>query len=127
MAQENLIPAESRLAALERAEEEKEARGEIETERPGHLGAQEAYYAGGIKGAGRIYRQTFIDAYTKAAFCKLYGRKNALAAAYVLNDNAAPFFDSNSIPLLRILTGRGAGIAGIGSAAGMRCAWALKT
>jgi hypothetical protein len=45
-ARENLMPAESRLAALERAKEEKEARGETETERPGYLGAQDTYYAG---------------------------------------------------------------------------------
>ena len=73
----------------------KKVRGEIETERQGHLGAQEAYYAGSIKGAGRIYRQTFIDTHTKIAFCKLYGRKNALAAADILNDKAVPFFDSD--------------------------------
>jgi hypothetical protein len=40
-ARENLILAESRLAALERAEEEKEARGETGTEHPGYLGAQD--------------------------------------------------------------------------------------
>jgi transposase len=38
MAQENLILTESQLAALERAKEEKEAHGEIETEHPGYLG-----------------------------------------------------------------------------------------
>jgi gluconate kinase len=41
MAQENLILTESQLAALERAAEEKEAHGEIETEHPGYLGAQD--------------------------------------------------------------------------------------
>jgi hypothetical protein len=38
-AQENPLLTESRLAALERAKEEKEALGEIETEHPGYLGA----------------------------------------------------------------------------------------
>ena len=41
MAQENLILTESQLVALERAKEEKEAHGEIETEHPGYLGAQD--------------------------------------------------------------------------------------
>jgi hypothetical protein len=45
-AQENLILTESQLAALERAREEKEACGEIETEHPGYLGAQDTYYVG---------------------------------------------------------------------------------
>ena len=81
MAQENLILTESQLAALERAKEEKEAHGEIETEHPGYLGAQDTYYVGNIKGVGHIYQQTFIDTYTKVAFCKLYDRKSALVAA----------------------------------------------
>jgi hypothetical protein len=46
MAQENFILTESQLAALERAKEEKEAHGEIETEHPGYLGAQDTYYGG---------------------------------------------------------------------------------
>jgi hypothetical protein len=39
-AQENLILTDSQLFALERAKKEKEAHGEIETEHPGYLGAQ---------------------------------------------------------------------------------------
>ena len=107
MAQEGIVLTESQLAAMECAREEKEARGETETERPGYLGAQDTYYVGNIKGVGRIYRQTFIDTYSKVAFCKLYDRKNALVAADVLNSQAIPFFDSRGVPLLRILTGRG--------------------
>ena len=56
---------------------------------------------------GRIYQQTFIDTYSKVAFAKLYDRKNALAAADMLNDKVMPFFEEQQIPLLRILTDRG--------------------
>ena len=59
VAQEGLILTESQLAALEKARQEKEAQGEIETEHPGYLGAQDTYYVGTIKGVGRIYQQTF--------------------------------------------------------------------
>ena len=59
MAQEGTILTESQLAALEKAKQEKEAYGEIETEHPGYLGAQDTYYVGTIKGVGRIYQQTF--------------------------------------------------------------------
>ena len=38
MAQEGIVLTESQLAAMERAREEKEARGETETEHPGYLG-----------------------------------------------------------------------------------------
>jgi len=60
-AQENLILTEEQLQALERAKEEKTALGEIETEHPGYLGAQDTFYVGNLKGVGRIYQQTFID------------------------------------------------------------------
>ena len=106
-AQEGLVLSESQLAALERAKQEKQAHGEIETEHPGYLGAQDTFYVGTIKGVGRIYQQTFIDTYSKVAFAKLYDRKNALVAADMLNDRVMPFFEQHEIELLRILTDRG--------------------
>jgi len=106
-AQDHLILTEEQLRALERAKEEKAARGEIETEHPGYLGAQDTYYVGTIKSIGRIYQQTFIDTYSKVAFGKLYDRKNALVAAEMLNDRVVPFFDQHEVPLLRVLTDRG--------------------
>ena len=112
MAQENLILTEDQLKALERKKEEQEAHGEIETEHPGYLGAQDTYYVGTIKGIGRIYQQTFIDTYSKVAFAKLYDRKNALVAAEMLNDRVVPFFEEHQIPLLRILTDRGTEFCG---------------
>jgi transposase InsO family protein len=107
MAKENLILTEDQLKAMERKREEKEAHGEIETEHPGYLGAQDTYYVGTIKGVGRIYQQTFLDTYSKVAFAKLYDRKNALVAAEMLNDRVIPFFEEQEIPLLRVLTDRG--------------------
>lgn len=107
VAQDGIILTEAQLVALERKKEKQEAKGEIETEHPGYLGAQDTYYVGNIKGVGRIYQQTFIDTYSKVAFAKLYDRKNALVAAEMLNDKVIPFFQSQEIPLLRILTDRG--------------------
>lgn len=111
-AEEGLVLSESQLAALEKAKEEKQALGEIETHHPGYLGAQDTYYVGSIKGVGRIYQQTFIDTYTKVAFAKVYDRKNALVAADMLNDRVLPFFEEHNIPLLRILTDRGTEFCG---------------
>jgi len=107
VAQEGLILTEAQLIALERKKEKKEATGEIETEHPGYLGAQDTYYVGNIKGVGRIYQQTFIDTYSKVAIAKLYDRKNAITAADAVNDSVLPFFEEHQIPLLRILTDRG--------------------
>src|SRR5499425_1139799 len=106
-AQEHLVLTEEQLRAMERAREEKEAHGEIESAHPGYLGTQDTYYVGTIKSVGRIYQQTFLDTYAKVAFAKLYDRKNALVAADMLNDRVLPFFEEQNIPLLRVLTDRG--------------------
>jgi transposase InsO family protein len=107
MAEERLILTEVQLAALEKAKTEKEAHGEFESEHPGYCGAQDTFYVGNLKGVGRIYKQTFIDTYTKVAFAKLYDRKTPIMAADLLNDRVLPFFDSQGVKLLRVLTDRG--------------------
>jgi transposase InsO family protein len=106
-AQENLILTEEQVRALEKARDEKESHGEIESLHPGYLGAQDTYYVGTLKGVGRIYQQTFIDTYCKMAFVKLYDRKNALVAADMLNDRVIPWYEEHDVRLLRILTDRG--------------------
>jgi transposase InsO family protein len=106
-AQENLILTEEQVRALEKAKDEKESHGEIESLHPGYLGAQDTYYVGTLKGVGRIYQQTLIDTYCKMAFVKLYDRKNALVAADMLNDRVIPWYDEHEVKLLRILTDRG--------------------
>lgn len=106
-AQEGFILTEEQLQALEKAKQEKQAHGEIETEHPGYLGSQDTYYVGTMKGVGRIYQQTFIDTYSRVAFAKLYTEKTAMVAAHTLNSEVIPWFDSQDIPLLRILTDRG--------------------
>jgi len=101
------VLTEARVVALEKSKQKKEAQGEIETEHPSYLGAQDTYYVGTIKGVGRLYQQTFIDTYSKVVFAKLYDRKNALVAADLLNDRVLPFFEQQDVLLLRVLTDRG--------------------
>lgn len=112
VAQEGIILTEAQVVALEKAKEEKQAFGEIETEHPGYLGSQDTFYVGNMKGVGRIYQQTFIDTYSRVAVVKLYDRKNALVAADILNDRVVPFFESEDVRLLRILTDRGSEYCG---------------
>lgn len=107
VAQDGLILTEAQLIALERKQEKLEAHGEIETEHPGYLVAQDTYYVGTIKGVGRIYQQTVIDTYSRVAFAKLYTSKHAITSADVLNDRVIPFFEQHQIPILRTLTDRG--------------------
>jgi transposase InsO family protein len=104
---QGMVLTEQQVRAMEKAKQDKEAHGEIDTAHPGYLGAQDTYYVGTIKSIGRIYGQTLIDTYSKLAFVKLYDRKNALVAADMLNDRVLPFFEEQGVPLLRILTDRG--------------------
>src|SRR5262245_61843713 len=96
-----MVLTEHQVRAMEKARQEKEAHGEIDTAHPGYLGAQDTYYVGTIKSIGRIYQQTFIDTYSKVPSAKLYDRKNALVAAAMLNDRVLPFFEEHDVRLLR--------------------------
>jgi transposase InsO family protein len=102
-----LVLTEAQIAALERKQDDDVAHGEIETAHPGYLGSQDTFYVGTLKGVGRIYQQTFVDTYSKVAHCKLYNQKTPITAADLLNDRVVPFFEANSVPILRILTDRG--------------------
>lgn len=107
VAQDGMVLTEDQLVALEKAKQEKEAHGQIETEHPGYLGSQDTFYVGTLKGVGRVYQQTFIDTYTRVAHAKLYTQKHAITAADMLNDRVLPFYEEHEIPMLRILTDRG--------------------
>lgn len=98
---------ESQIKAMEKRQAEKEAHGEIETEHPGYLGSQDTMYVGTLKGVGRVYQQTFVDTYSRFTQAKLYTTKSSLTAADILNDRVIPFYQDQSVPLLRILTDRG--------------------
>ena len=106
-AQDGLVLTESQLVALEKAKAAREAHGEIETECPGYLGAQDTFFVGTMKGVGRIYQQTFVDTYAKVGMAKLYQDKTAISAADMLNDKVLPWYQEQGVPLLRILTDRG--------------------
>jgi transposase InsO family protein len=107
VANEGIELTDAQIAALERKHEDDVACGEIETAHPGYLGAQDTFYVGNLKGVGRIYQQTFIDTYSKVVHCKLYTTKTPITAADLLNDKVLPFYTSQNLPMLRILTDRG--------------------
>jgi transposase len=87
VAREGIELTDSQIAALERKASDDEACGEIETAHPGYLGSQDTFYVGNLKGVGRIYQP--------------------ITAADLLNDRVLPFYASQGLPMLRILTDRG--------------------
>ena len=107
VAEQGILLTESQVAALEKKQDDDVAHGEIETAHPGYLGSQDTFYVGTIKGVGRIYQQTFVDTYSKAAMAKLYTTKTPITAADLLNDRVLPFFAEHGMGVIRILTDRG--------------------
>lgn len=110
VAREGIVLTDAQIAALEKKAQDDEASGEIETAHPGYLGylgSQDTFYVGNLKGVGRIYQQTFVDTYSKVAHCKLYTSKTPITATDLLNDRVLPFYESQGLPVLRILTDRG--------------------
>lgn len=112
VAEEGITLNDAQIAALEKKAHDDEACGEIETAHPGYLGSQDTFYVGNLKGVGRIYQQTFVDTYSKVAHCKLYTSKTPITAADLLNDRVLPFYQSQQLPVLRILTDRGTEFCG---------------
>lgn len=112
MARDGIELTEAQIVALERKASDDEACGEINTAHPGYLGSQDTFYVGNLKGVGRIYQQTFVDTYSKVAHCKLYVTKTPITAADLLNDRVLPFYESQGLPMLRILTDRGTEFCG---------------
>lgn len=107
VAQEGIVLTEEQKIMLEKSRSNRETFGEIETEHPGFLGCQDTFYVGTLKGVGRVYQQTFLDSYSRYAQAKLYSYKNALTAADILDDRVLPFYESENVQLLRILTDNG--------------------
>lgn len=98
---------DSQITAQERKASDDEACGEIGTAHPGYLGIQDTFYVGNLKGVGRIYQQMFVDTYLKVAHCNLYIIKTPITAVNLLNDRVLPFYKSQGVPMLRMLTDRG--------------------
>ena len=106
-AEEGIVLTEAQVQALERKRQDDEVCGEIESPHPGYLGSQDTFYVGTIKGVGRIYQQTFVDTHSKWATAKLYTTKTPITAAELLNDRVLPFFASQEMGIIRMLTDRG--------------------
>ncbi len=74
---------------------------------PGYLFCQDTFYVGTIKGLGRIYQQTGIDAYSNFSFAKVYLDKKADSAIDFVKTKVLTVYGMFGIPLDRILTDNG--------------------
>ena len=79
----------------------------VEAPRPGYLLCQDTYFVGTIKGVGKIYMQSVVDANCSLGFAKLYLSKVPMTAVDVLNDRVLPFYEEHGVDVERILTDNG--------------------
>ena len=86
---------------------EKRQKVHISAYYPGYLFCQDTFYVGTIKGLGRIYQQTGVDAYAGFGFAKVYTDKTAISAIDFLETKVLPVYGEFHIPLNRILTDNG--------------------
>jgi hypothetical protein len=79
----------------------------VEAPTPGFLLCQDTYFVGTIKGVGKIYLQSVIDANCSLGFGKLYLSKVPMTAVDVLNDRVLPFYEEHGVAIEHILTDNG--------------------
>jgi hypothetical protein len=62
---------------------------------------------GTIKGIGKIYMQSVIDAHCSLGFAKLYLSKVPMTAVDVLDDRVLPFYEEHAAEVEHLLTDHG--------------------
>jgi transposase len=79
----------------------------VEAPIPGFLLCQDTYFVGTIKGVGKIYQQSVVDANCSLGFGKLYLSKVPMTAVDVLHDRVLPFYDDHGVTIEHLLTDNG--------------------
>jgi len=74
---------------------------------PGYLFCQDTFCVGTIKGLGRIYQQTGMDADSNFGFAQVYQDKRVTSSIDFLKTKVLPIYQGFHIPLDRIVTDNG--------------------
>ena len=95
----------------------------IEAPQPGYLLCQDTYFVGTIKGVGKIYQHTVIDAHSSLVFAKLYLSKVPMTAVDVLDDGVLPFYEEHGVEVEHLLTDNGREYCGRPLGTPLNCTW----
>ena len=79
----------------------------VESSAPGELLCQDTFFVGTLKGVGKVYLHTVVDAWCSYAFGFLHTSKQPEAAAVVLHNDVLPFYRQQSLPIQAVLTDNG--------------------
>lgn len=74
---------------------------------PGYLLCQDTYFVGTIKGVGKIYMQSGVDAHCSLGFARLYLSKAPITAADTLHHHVLPFSEEHGVAVEHLLTDNG--------------------
>ena len=79
----------------------------VEAPYPGYLLCQDTYFVGTIKGVGKIYTQSVVDAHCSLGFARLYLSKAPITAADTLPPQVLPFYEEHGVGVEPRLTDNG--------------------
>ncbi len=80
---------------------------QVEAPAPGFRLGPDTYFVGTIKGVGKIYRQSVVDAHSSLGFEKWYLSKLPMTAVDVLHDRVLPFYEEHEVEGEGVLTDHG--------------------
>ena len=97
---------EEQIQALERFDPEFRER-HIEVHATGELVAVDTFFAGTLKGVGKVYIQTVLDCFSRYVWARLYTSKMPVTAVQILNNHVLPFFEEQGVKIQTILSDNG--------------------
>jgi len=98
--------SDEQIQALERFDPEYRER-HIEVNATGELVAVDTFFAGTLKGVGKVYIQTVLDCFSRFVWARLYTSKMPVTAVQILNNHALPFFEEHAVKVQTILSDNG--------------------
>ena len=97
---------EEQIQALERFDPEFRER-HIEVHATGEFVAVDTFFAGTLKGVGKVYIQTVLDCFSRHVWARLYTSKMPVTAVQILNNHVLPFFEEHRVKIRTILSDNG--------------------
>ena len=97
---------EEQILALERFDPEYRER-HIEVKKTGELVAVDTFFAGTLKGVGKVYIQTVLDCFSRYVWARLYTSKMPVTAVQILNNHVLPFFEEHEVKVETVLSDNG--------------------
>ena len=79
----------------------------IQVNATGELVAVVTFFAGTLKGVGKVYIQTVLDCFSRFVWARLYTSKMPVTAVQILNNHVPPFFEAHAAKVQTILSDNG--------------------